>query len=91
MIIGALTVGLVIGFAIRYASEDRKELEIKSPIDRINWGVLSLPFLWPFFKSVREKYDDSAEAVRHGVDRLKKINIDDYAKPLRKRWKTWMR
>ena len=89
MILGALTVGLAIGFAIRYATQDRDEVEIQSPIGRINWSVLSLPFLWPFFKSVREKYEDSADAVRHGVSRLKKIDIDDYARPLRKRWKTW--
>jgi len=90
MILGALTVGLAIGFAIRHASEERHELEIKSPLERINWGVLSLPFLWPFLKSVRDKYEDSAETVRHGVNRLKKIDIDDYAKPLRKRWKAWV-
>ena len=90
MILGALTVGLAIGFAIRYASEERHELEIKSPLERINFGVLSLPFLWPFLKSVRDKYEDSAETVRHGVNRLKKIDIDDYAKPLRKRWKAWV-
>ncbi len=91
MILGALTVGLAIGFAIRYASEERDEVEIKSPLGRINWGVLSLPFLWPFLKSVRDKYEDSAETMREGVNRLKKIDIDDYAKPLRKRWKAWMR
>jgi hypothetical protein len=91
MILGALTVGLAIGFAIRYATHDRDEVEIKSPIGRINWSVLSLPFLWPFFKSVRERYEDSADAVRHSVSRLKKIDIDDYAKPLRKRWKAWIR
>lgn len=90
MILGALTVGLAIGFAIRHASQERHELEIKSPLGRVNWGVLSLPFLWPFLKSVREKYEDSAETVRHGVDRLKKIDVDDYAKPLRKRWRAWM-
>lgn len=91
MILGALTVGLAIGFAIRFASEERHEVEIKSPLGRINWGVLSLPFLWPFLKSVRDKYEDSAETMREGVNRLKKIDIDDYAKPLRKRWKAWMR
>jgi len=91
MILGALTVGLAIGFAIRYVSEERDELETKSPLGRVNWGVLSLPFLWPFIKSVREKYEDSAETVRHGMNRLKKIDIDDYAKPIRKRWKAWIR
>src|SRR6266403_3398647 len=90
MILGALTVGLAIGFAIRYAAEERHELEIKSPLGRVNWGVLSLPFLWPFLKTVRDKYEDSAETVRHGVNRLKKIDIDEYAKPLRKRWKAWL-
>ena len=89
MIVGALTVGLAIGFAIRYATHDRNEVEIKSPIEKINWSVLSFPFLWPFFKSVRDKYEDSADAVRHGVNRLKKIDMDDYARPLRKRWKAW--
>jgi hypothetical protein len=47
--------------------------------------------LWPFFKSAKEKYETSAEAVKDGVKRLKKIEIDDYAKPIRKRWKAWTR
>jgi hypothetical protein len=90
-ILGALAIGLAIGFAIRYASTpgERDELEVKSPLGHMNWSVLSLPFLWPFFKSVREKYEDSADAVRGGVDRLKKIDIDDYTKPIRKHWKSW--
>ena len=92
-ILGALAIGLAVGFAIRYASSssDRKEIEAKTPIGSINWSFLSLPFLLPFFKSIREKYEDSAEAVRTGVDRLKKIDIEDYAKPIRKRWKSWTR
>jgi ElaB/YqjD/DUF883 family membrane-anchored ribosome-binding protein len=90
MILGALAAGLVIGLAIRYASRsEEKEVEIKSPLGHVNLGFLSLPFLWPFFKSLRERYEDSAEAVKEGVGRLKKIDIDRYAKPIRKRWKTW--
>jgi hypothetical protein len=27
--------------------------------------------------------------VKENVDRLKKIDIERYAKPIRKRWKTW--
>lgn len=85
-IIGALAFGLAIGFAIRYAyTGERKEAE--TPIGRINWSVLSLPFLWPLLKSMREKYEDSAEAVRDRVHRLKKIDMDDYIKPIRRRWK----
>lgn len=89
-VLGALAIGLAIGLAIRYASSEEKEVEVKSPLGNVNWSVLSLPFLWPFFKSVRAKYEDSADAVKEGIDRVKDIDVDRYVKPLRKRWKTWM-
>ena len=90
-ILGALGIGIAIGLAIRYASsgEEKTELEIKSPLGDVNWSLLSLPFLWPLFKAAREKYDTSAEAMKDGVKRLKKIDIDDYTKPIRKRWNAW--
>jgi ElaB/YqjD/DUF883 family membrane-anchored ribosome-binding protein len=89
-IIGALTVGLAIGWALRYATaRDEKEFEAESPLGKLNWSVLSLPFLWPLLKSVKEKYEDSAEVVKDGVGRLKEIDVDRYTKPIRKRWKTW--
>jgi ElaB/YqjD/DUF883 family membrane-anchored ribosome-binding protein len=96
-ILGALGIGIAIGLAIRYASaEERKtEIEVKSPLGDLNWSVLSLPFLWPLFKSAREKYERSADtvadAMKDGVKRLKKIDVDRYAKPIRKRWKAWTR
>ena len=87
-ILGALVVGLAIGLAIRYSSRpEEKELEIKSPVGNLSLSTLSLPFLWPFFKTVKRKYEDSAEAVKEGVDRIKDIDVDRYVKPLRKRWK----
>src|SRR6266576_2968681 len=45
-ILGALAIGLAIGFAIRYAatSDERKEVELKNPFGGMNWSVLSLPF-----------------------------------------------
>src|SRR5213082_2617721 len=91
MILGALGLGIAIGLAIRYAStrEDRTDIDVKSALGNVNWGLLSLPFLWPFFKSAKRKYESSAEAVKDGVKRLKKIDIDDYTKPIRKRWKRW--
>jgi len=92
MILGALAAGLVIGLAIRFASSSKEE-EVKAPLRRVNWGVLSLPFLWPFFKSLKEKYEESAEAVkegvREGVGHVRHIDIRHYAKPIRKRWKAW--
>jgi len=92
-ILGALGLGIAIGLAIRYAStrEDRTDIDVKSALGNVNWGLLSLPFLWPFFKSAREKYESSAEAVKDGVKRLKKIDVGDYTKPIRKRWKRWTR
>jgi ElaB/YqjD/DUF883 family membrane-anchored ribosome-binding protein len=96
-ILGALGLGIAIGLAIRFssASERKAEIEVKSPLGNLNWSVLSLPFLWPLFKSAREKYESSAEAVnevvKDGVKRLKKIDVDRYAKPMRKRWKAWTR
>jgi len=84
MIIGALAAGLAIGLAIRYAS--RVDDENKTPIERINWSVLSLPFLWPLFRSMKEKVEESADAVGEGV---KSIDFERYTKPIRKRWKSW--
>jgi hypothetical protein len=89
MILGALAAGVAIGMAIRYASGAEQKEKAKLPLDRINWSVLSLPFLWPVFKSLKQKCEDSAETVRENVDRLKKIDIERYAKPIRKRWKAW--
>ncbi len=96
-ILGALGLGIAIGLAIRFAStsERKAEIELKSPLGDLNWSLLSLPFLWPLFKSARKKYESSAEAVneavKDGVKRLKKIDVDRYAKPIRKRWKGWTR
>jgi hypothetical protein len=92
-ILGALGLGIAIGLAIRFASttERKAEIEVKSPLGNFDWGVLSLPFLWPLFKSAGEKYETSAEAVKDGVKQLKKIDVDRYAKPIRKRWKAWTR
>jgi len=90
MIIGALAAGLAIGLAIRYASRDEeREVEIKTPLGRINWSILSLPFLWPFVRGVKEKFEDSADVIKEGVARVKDIDVDRYTKPIRKRWKSW--
>lgn len=89
-VIGALALGVAIGLAIRYASSSaEREEESKSPLGGADLSVLSLPFLWPLFKAMRRKYEDSADVVKGGVDRLKKVDVDRYVKPLRKKWKTW--
>ncbi len=93
IIVGALAAGLAIGWALRHATSEEKEVEAKTPLGDFNWSFLSLPFLWPLVKTVKEKYEDSSEtikdSVRDGVDRVRNIDIDRYAKPLRKRWKSW--
>jgi hypothetical protein len=90
-LIGALVLGVAIGLAIRYASSsaEKEEVEVKQPLGNVDLGVLSLPFLWPFFKSMRRKYEDSADVVKGGVERLKKVDVERYVKPLRKRWRAW--
>jgi hypothetical protein len=89
-ILGALGVGIAIGLAIRYAapSEGKREIVMESPWGKFNWSVLSLPFLWPLFKSARGKSED---VMRNGVKRLKKMDVEKYAKPIRKRWRAWTR
>ena len=90
-ILGALALGLAIGLAIRYSSSaEEKEIESKPSLGNMHWGFLSLPFLWPFFKSLKEKYRDSAEALKEGVDRARNIDIHHYTKPISKRWKARM-
>ena len=89
-VLGALAIGLAIGLAIRFSSSSaEKEVEAKSPLANVDLSILSLPFLWPFFKSLRRKYEDSADAVKGGVERIKKVDVDRYVKPLRKKWKAW--
>jgi hypothetical protein len=85
LVIGALATGVVIGLAIHYASRS-EERETKTPLGRINWSFLSLPFLWPALRSMKERVEDSADAVGEGV---KGIDLDRYTKPIRKRWKSW--
>ena len=89
-ILGALGFGIAIGLAIRYAapSERKREIVVESPFGKFNWSVLSLPFLWPLFKSAREK---SGEVMRNGVKQWKKMDVEQYAKPIRKRWRAWTR
>jgi ElaB/YqjD/DUF883 family membrane-anchored ribosome-binding protein len=96
-ILGALGLGIAIGLAIRYAapSERKHEVVVESPWGKFNWSILSLPFLWPFFKSARKQYEKSADvvadAMKDGVKRLKKMDVERYAKPIRRRWKAWTR
>jgi len=88
MILGALVAGLAIGLAIRYTSRsDEKEVEVETPLGRINWSVLSLPFLWPLIRGMKDRLEDSTDSIREGV---KNIDLDRYAKPIRKRWKSWI-
>jgi|SRR5947209_3190868 len=92
IIVGALVAGLAVGWALRQATRDDKEVEVKTPLGDLNWSFLSLPFLWPFVRSLRARVQDSAGSVSGAVrDGVRKIDVDRYAKPLRKRWRAWTR
>ena len=86
LVIGALAAGVVIGLAIHYASRSEESERKTPPLGRINWSFLSLPFLWPAFRSMKERFEDSADAVTEGV---KGIDLDHYTRPIRKRWRSW--
>jgi ElaB/YqjD/DUF883 family membrane-anchored ribosome-binding protein len=89
-LIGALALGVAIGFAIRYAStSEERDIESKPALADADWRLLSLPFLWPVLKAMRRRCEDSADVVKDGVDRLKRVKVDKYVKPLRKKWKAW--
>ena len=88
IIIGALVAGLAIGLAVHYASrEEEKQVEIKTPFGKL--GVLSLPFLLPFLRELKDKIGDSTDAIKNGVGRAKGLDLDRYTKPIRKRWRSW--
>jgi hypothetical protein len=90
ILLSALGIGIAIGLAIRYASSAaERKIEPEEKLSDGVLGFLSLPFLWPFLKSVREKAEDSADALKEGVDRLKNVKVSRYTKPMRKRWKAW--
>ena len=92
ILLSALGVGIAIGLAIRYASGTaERKIEPEGKISDGALGFLSLPFLWPLLKSVKAKAEDSADALKEGVDRLKNVKVSRYAKPIRKRWKAWTR
>jgi hypothetical protein len=92
VLLGALGLGIAIGLAIRYAStsDDRIE-EAQESIGDKAWSLLSLPFLWPLFKTVRARAEDSADVVKEGYERMKNVDVSRYTKPIRKRWKSWTR
>ena len=90
ILLSALGIGIAIGLAIRYASSTaERKIEPEEKIGDGALGLLSLPFLWPMLKSVKAKAEDSADALKEGVDRLKNVKVSHYTKPIRKRWKAW--
>ena len=90
ILLSALGVGIAIGLAIRYASTTaERQVEPEEKLSDGALGFLSLPFLWPLLKSVKAKAEDSADALKEGVDRLKNVKVSRYTKPMRKRWKAW--
>jgi ElaB/YqjD/DUF883 family membrane-anchored ribosome-binding protein len=90
-VLGALALGLAIGLAIRYSSRpEEPSLSVKRALREIDWSTISPAFLPGLLRSVKRGYADSAEAVKGGLERVKDVDVDEYVKPLRKRWKQWM-
>ncbi len=91
-VLGALALGLAIGLAIRYSSrpEEPTPLSVKRALREIDWSTISPAFLPGLIRSAKRGYADSADAVKEGLERVRDVDVDEYVKPLRKRWKKWM-
>ncbi len=90
-VLGALALGLAIGLAIRYSSKpEEPSLSVKRALREIDWSTMSPAFLPGLMRSVKRGYADSAEVVKGGLERVKDVDVDEYVKPLRKRWKKWV-
>ena len=87
-VLGALALGLAIGLAIRYSSRpEEPSVSLKRALKEFDWNSIAPTFLPALVKSVRRGYADSAGAVKEQFERVKDVDLDDYVKPLRKRWK----
>jgi ElaB/YqjD/DUF883 family membrane-anchored ribosome-binding protein len=90
-VLGALALGLAIGLAIRYSSRpEEPSVSLKRALREFDWSSIAPAFLPSLIKNVKRGYADSADTVKGGIDRVKEVDVDDYLKPLRKRWKKWV-
>src|SRR4249919_979484 len=90
-VLGALALGLAIGLAIRYSSrQDEPTLTVKRALREVDWSTIMPAFLPSIMRNVKKGYEGSAEAVKSGLDKVKEVDVDEYVKPLSKRWKNWM-
>jgi hypothetical protein len=90
-VLGALALGLAIGLAIRYSSRpEEPSLTVKRALREVDWSSIAPAFLPSLVRNVKRGYEGSAEAVKDGLDRVREVDVDEYVRPLRKRWKKWM-
>ncbi len=90
-VLGALALGLAIGLAIRYSSRPAEPtLTVKRALREVDWSGIAPAFLPSLVRNMKRGYEGSAEAVKDGFDRVREVDMDEYVKPLRKRWKQWM-
>ena len=91
-VLGALALGLGNwpGDSLLLASGGADPLSVKRALREIDWSTISPAFLPGLMRSVKRGYADSADAVKGGLERVKEVDVDDYVKPLRKRWKKWV-
>ena len=90
-VLGALALGLAIGLAIRYSSRpEEPSVSLKRALREFDWSSVAPAFLPSLIKSVKRGYAGSTDTVKEGIERVKEVDVEEYLKPLRKRWKNWV-
>ena len=90
-VLGALALGLAIGLAIRYSSRpEEPSASVKRALREFDWNSVAPAFLPGLLRSLKRGYAGSADAVKEGIERVRDVEVDDYVRPLRKRWQKWV-
>ena len=89
-ILGALGLGIAIGLAIRYAAPSERKREIE--LERRGGNSTGAFFRCRFSgRCSNRRGKNRSDVMRNGVKQLKKMDVERYAKPIRKRWRAWTR
>lgn len=84
LLLGAIAVGFLLGLVARQLERERKREPIHDALDEIRG------FLQPYARRARKAAVHSADVVRDAAERVREIDVDEYAAPVAGWWrKLW--